>query len=497
MHPTSFPSAHGIGSFGQEALQFIDLLEQAKVTLWQILPLGPTGYGDSPYAARSTFAGNELMIDLKLLEYEGYLEIEDVLFHPEFPTDRVNYEMVRSYKEPLLEKAALNFLSGGSEEELSLYATFCKENDWWLEDYALYQVLCTHFNDSRWFEVWPRELRLREEKALEEARLLHAEAIKVNKVQQYFFYSQYNTVKAYANEHNVKIIGDIPIFVAPDSVDAWANRHLLKIDEEGRQTVESGVPPDAFSDEGQLWGNPVYNWEAHRKEGFAWWTKRIRKTLETCDIIRIDHFRGFAAYWEVEKGEKTAINGKWVPSPGKELMEALRSSLGDNLPLIAEDLGVITEDVEELRDGYNYPGMKILQFAFSPDARGLLDATSAYLPHNCQYNSVIYTGTHDNNTTMGWFLALDSHTQDLVRRYLECPTEQVVWQMVRQMLLSASKDAILPMQDWLELGAEGRMNVPATCGQSNWSFRVQSLDLEDWRIDRLRTMIELYGREGS
>lgn len=493
MHPTSLPSKHGIGSLGDEAFQFLDLLKKTSVRLWQILPLGPTGYGDSPYAARSSFAGNELLIDLKSLAYDGYLDVEDVFYNPDFPSDRVDYGMVRSFKEPLLEKAAQEFLAHAEPDELSAYQDFVSENAWWLDDYALYQVLCRHYNDSRWFEIWPEELRLRKAAALKKAQKEFSSHIEIIKIQQYFFFTQWQNVKSYANTHGIQIIGDIPIFVAPDSVDAWANRHLLKIDKDGRQTVSSGVPPDAFSDDGQLWGNPVYDWEAHRKEGFSWWIKRIQKTLETCDIVRIDHFRGFAAYWEVPQGEKTAMNGTWVEAPGKELFVALKQALGNDLPIIAEDLGVITEDVEDLRDSNNFPGMKILQFAFNVEG-GKLDASNAYLPHNCVYNSVIYTGTHDNNTTRGWYDAMDGAGKDVVRRYLECPDDQVVWQMIRQMLLSCSKDAILPMQDWLELGAEGRMNIPSTCGQSNWSWRARSLHLEPWRIDRLRSLIELSGR---
>lgn len=495
LHPTSLPSTHGIGCFGDEALAFVDLLKSAKVTLWQILPLGPTGYGDSPYAARSTFAGNELLIDLKTLAYDGYLEVEDVLVAPEFPLDRIDYEAVRKFKEPLLVKAADAFLADNEPEITAQYEAFCKENAWWLDDYALYQVLCGVYNDSRWYSVWPEALRLRDSEALLEARSTHAIEIERFKVLQFLFFSQYARVKEYANQHQVSIVGDIPIFVAPDSVDAWANRHLFKMDAQGVQTASSGVPPDAFSDEGQHWGNPVYNWKEHEKDGFAWWIKRIEKTLEVCDIIRIDHFRGFAAYWEIPKGEQTAINGKWVPSPGKKLFAALKKALGDDIPLIAEDLGVITADVEELRDSNNLPGMKILQFAFGLKD-GALDTTNLYLPHNCQYNSVIYTGTHDNNTTRGWYSALDPTTKDKVRRYLEAPDDQIVWQMIRVMLLSASKDAVLPMQDLLDLGAEARMNVPSTCGQSNWSWRLKSLDIEAWRIDRLRGLIEIYGREG-
>ncbi|MFA6681957.1 MAG: 4-alpha-glucanotransferase [Sphaerochaeta sp.] len=496
LHPTSLPSAYGIGSFGDEAFAFVDLLKSAKVTLWQILPLGPTGYGDSPYAARSTFAVNELLIDLKVLAYDGYLDLEDILNTVEFPLDRIDYGKVREFKEPLLVKAADAFLADTELAIVKQYALFCKENSWWLDDYALYQVLCKVYNDSRWHTIWPEPLRLRDEEALAEARVKYAVDIERYKALQYLFFEQYAKLKAYANKNRVSIIGDIPIFVAPDSVDAWANRHLFKMDAQGRQTASSGVPPDAFSDEGQHWGNPVYNWKEHEKDGFSWWIKRIEKTLEVCDIIRVDHFRGFAAYWEIPKGEKTAINGKWVPSPGKKLFAALKEALGDAIPLIAEDLGVITPDVEELRDSNNLPGMKILQFAFG--LRGdVLDATNAYLPHNCQYNSVIYTGTHDNNTTRGWYDALDPGTKDKVRRYLEAPDDQIVWQMIRIMLLSASKDAILPMQDLLGLGAEARMNVPSTVGMSNWSWRMKNLnEIEEWRIDRLRGMIEIYGREG-
>lgn len=496
MHPTSLPSVYGIGSLDDEALAFIDLLKHAKVTLWQILPLGPTGYGDSPYAARSTFAGNELLIDLKSLAYDGYLEVEDVLYHPQFSTDRIDYNQVRTYKEPLLDKAADTFLVHAESEVRARFDAFCSSNSWWLDDYALYQVLCKVYNDSRWHTIWPRELRLRVPQALAQAQKTYGSDIQRIKVQQFFFFTQYEKVKTYANQNGVQIIGDIPIFVAPDSVDAWANRHLFKMDEEGVQTASSGVPPDAFSADGQLWGNPVYNWTEHEKEGFSWWIRRIEQTLKVCDIIRIDHFRGFAAYWEVPQGENTAIKGSWVPSPGAKLLSALKAALGEDIPLIAEDLGVITPDVEALRDTNNLPGMKILQFAFGL-TKGKLDTTNAYLPHNCQYNSIIYTGTHDNNTTRGWYDTLDAETKDKVRRYLESPDDQVVWQMIRLMMLSSSKDAILPMQDLLELGSDARMNVPSTCGQSNWSWRLATLDIEGWRIDRLRGLIEIYGREGN
>ena len=495
LHPTSLPSNDGIGSLGEELFEFIDLLHRARVRLWQILPLGPTGWGDSPYAARSSFAGNELLIDLKALAFDGFLEVEDVLTPPAFSTDRVDYGRVRAYKEPLLEKAAHMFLNEADDEERAAYDSFVAENSRWLEDWALYAVLVKEFNDSRWFSAWPKALRLRSEAAIARAIEEHRDAIEVVKVIQYFFSSQWKKAKAYANARGISIIGDIPIFVAPDSCDAWVNRHLLKMDEAGRQSAQSGVPPDAFSDTGQLWGNPVYDWKAHQKEGFAWWIERIEETLKRCDLIRIDHFRGFSAYWEVPEGEENAINGTWVEAPGAEFFSALRAKLGDDLPIIAEDLGVITADVEELRDSNHFPGMKILQFAFNLK-EGALDTSNAYLPHNVIYDSIIYTGTHDNNTTRGWYEGLDPATKDIVRRYLECPDEAVVWQLIRQMLLSVSKDAILPMQDWLELGSDGRMNIPSTVGSSNWSWRMESLAVEPWRIDRLRSLIEITGRLG-
>lgn len=495
LHPTSLPSNHGIGSLGEELFEFIDLLYSAHVRLWQILPLGPTGWGDSPYAARSSFAGNELLIDLKALAFDGYLDVEDVLTAPAFSADRVDYAAVRAYKEPLLEKAARTFLSEADGDERASYDQFVARSSRWLEDWALYAVLARELGDSRWFAAWPKALRLRDGAAIARAAAERSADMEVVKVIQYFFSVQWRRVKSYANKREISIIGDIPIFVAPDSCDAWVNRHLLKMDEAGRQSAQSGVPPDAFSDTGQLWGNPVYDWPEHRKEGFAWWIERIEETLERCDLIRIDHFRGFSAYWEVPEGEPDAIKGRWVQAPGAEFFSALRAKLGDDLPIIAEDLGVITADVEELRDSNNFPGMKILHFAFNLKD-GALDTTNAYLPHNAIYDSIIYTGTHDNNTTRGWYESLDPATKDVVRRYLECPDEAVVWQLIRQMLLSVSKDAILPMQDWLELGASGRMNTPSTVSNGNWSWRLQSLALEPWRVERLRSLVEITGRLG-
>ena len=493
LHPTSLPSSLGIGSLGDEAMRFVDLLADAHVSLWQMLPLGPTGYGDSPYAARSTFAGNELLVDLKALACDGYLAVSDVLDAPAFDTRRIAYGKVRSFKMPLLAKAADTFLATADADARMRYEKFCTEQAYWLNDYALYVALCDAFGDSRWF-LWPVAVKMRRREAICEAeRTYHAE-IERTKLIQFFFFTQLEELKAYANAKGIQLIGDIPIFVAADSVDVWTNRNLFKLDADGNQTASSGVPPDAFSADGQLWGNPLYDWEEHEKTDFAWWTMRLKHVLTTCDIVRIDHFRGFSAYWEVPAGESTAIRGKWVTAPGKKLFSHLRQAFGGTMSVIAEDLGVITPDVEELRDDNGFPGMKVLQFAFAEDGQGKLDPTNAYLPHNCIYQSVIYTGTHDNNTTQGWYDSLDDGLKDKVRRYLECPDDQVVWQMIRAALMSVCKDAVFPMQDWLGLGADARMNVPATCGAGNWSWRMENLDVPSWKIDRLRDMVDLYGR---
>jgi 4-alpha-glucanotransferase len=496
MHPTSLPSNHGIGSLGDTAKSFIDTLKKMNITLWQILPLGPTGYGDSPYAARSTFAGNELLIDLNELAADGYLDLSDALLDPFDKSQRVDYENVRAFKEPLLKKAAKFFMVNKIKSEDELYKEFCKANIYWLDDYALYNVLCSIYNDSRWFEIWDEKIKIRDKKEISRLTKKYAKEIEEVKVLQFFFDKQWQAIKKYSNDNDIKIIGDVPIFVAPDSVDAWTHPELFKMDENYHQIYSSGVPPDAFSDTGQLWGNPVYDWDQHLQTEFNWWAKRIGGILKNCDIIRIDHFRGLSAYWEVEAHEKTAMNGRWVPSPGQQLLNILKKEFGE-LPIIAEDLGIITDDVEELRDNNKLPGMKILQFAFGFNDEGCFDASNLYLPHNCIQNSVVYTGTHDNDTTRSWYDKLNDATKDLVRRYFQCSDEDVVWQMMRYMMESNSQWAIFPMQDFLELNSDGRMNTPSTCGSSNWSWRLSSLDLEDWRCARLSDAILRYGRSGK
>lgn len=491
IHPTSFYSPFGVGDLGDEAHAFIDIASENKIRLWQVLPLGPTGFGDSPYAPRSTFAGNEILIDLKNLYLEGYLELEDIMVADD-DSERVDYGKARQVKFPLLRKAAKAFLKTAKSN--SGYQEFLKSESWWLNDYALYQVLCEKFNDSRWFSSWPIELKNRVPSALEKVEKENREEIEIWTVLQFFFRTQWLELKGYANEKGMKIIGDIPIFVAPDSVDAWTNRNLLKIDENGNQEASSGVPPDAFSSTGQLWGNPLYRWSEHEKTGFAWWISRLKETLKLCDIVRIDHFRGLAACWEVPSGEETAINGKWVKSPGRKLLEAAKEALGGELPIIAEDLGVITDDVIELRDGFGLPGMKILQFAFARNEEGELDADNPYLPHNIGRDSIVYTGTHDNNTSVGWYSELSDEDKDLVRRYFECPDDQTIWQMIRHMMMTNAKYAVIPMQDLLMLGSDARMNTPSTCGSSNWSWKLRKNELYSPNWSRIHYLIKLYGR---
>ncbi len=473
LHPTSLPSEWGVGDLGENAFAFVDKLKKASVHLWQILPLGPAGAGDSPYAARSTFAGNEILIDVVSLYKDGFLELEDIL-GKHVDAERVDYVKARELKLPLLEKAARKFLADPPKE----YTSFKRRNGWWVKDYALFQVLCSVYGDSRWFKKWPNEMKVRDEKAIRAAEKKYASEIELWIVYQYFFRTQWLKLKKHANESGIRIIGDIPIFVASDSVDAWVNTKLFKMDEKFNQKVSSGVPPDAFSATGQLWGNPVYDWAEHERSGYEWWVSRLRETLKLVDIVRVDHFRGFAACWEVPARHRTAMRGKWVEGPGQKLIDAFKKALGDDLPLIAEDLGVITPDVELLRDSNDLPGMKILQFAFSA-WDGRLDTSNYYLPHNIDENSVVYTGTHDNNTNRGWFESLDGGTKDAVRRYLECDDDAVCYKMVRAALMCRSRWAICPMQDVLGLGAEARMNVPSTCGTSNWSWKMSQEMLDD------------------
>jgi len=500
LHPTSLPGPHGIGDLGSGARRFVDFLVEARQSLWQVLPLGPTGYGDSPYASFSSFAGNPLLIALEGLLAEGDLQASDLQSVPAFPPRFVDYGWVIFWKLPLLEKAARTFLESASGARRAAYDRFCAESDHWLRDYALFMAVKEEFDarareskvdGAMWNNFWDADIALREPAAIRTWSEERREKIEVQKVLQFYFFSQWRELRAYANTRGVRLVGDIPIFVAPDSVDVWADRRLFHLDERGRPNVVAGVPPDYFSATGQRWGNPLYNWEVMRSEGFSWWTRRVKSMLGLVDIVRVDHFRGFEAYWEVPAANKTAEKGRWVKAPGRELFTVLERELGE-LPVMAEDLGVITPEVVALRDHFGFPGMKVLQFAFEPSGSGL-NATNPFLPHNFTPNSVVYTGTHDNDTTRGWYRTRSDQERDLVRRYLARDDGDVVWDLIRLAYASVAHYAIIPMQDLLVLESNARMNRPSTLG-GNWAWRYSPEDIGSWTAGRLREMTELYGR---
>lgn len=502
LHPTSFPGPYGIGDLGESAYRFIDYMVAAKQTLWQVLPLGPTGYGDSPYASFSSFAGNPLLISLDKLVEAGDLDPADVADLPAFPIDQVDYGWVIQWKTPRLQKAARHFLNRVRGERKADFEAFCREQAHWLEDYALFMAVKEHFDEkarksrifgAMWSNYWDKDIALRRPEAVARWTEARAEAIAIRKVWQYFFFQQWSALRQYANDQDIRIIGDIPIFVAPDSVDVWAHRQLFHLDEEGRPTVVAGVPPDYFSETGQLWGNPLYDWAALEADGFQWWIDRITATLRQVDIIRIDHFRGFQAYWEVPAGEETAIEGHWIEAPGKNLFQTIERALGD-LPILAEDLGVITPQVEALREEFGFPGMRILQFAFDAKEAGELNPTNHFLPHNYVSKTVVYTGTHDNDTTKGWYRHRTAEERDFIRRYLARPDDNIVWDFIRLAMASVACFAIVPFQDVLNLDSDARMNTPAILG-GNWAWRYRPEALNRWSSAQLAEMVDLYARD--
>ena len=501
LHPVSLPSKDGIGDFGRGAFRFVDFLIESEIGIWQVLPLGPTAFGNSPYTAVSSFAGNPLLLSLDTLREEGWLNQEDLAGRPDFSPDFVDYDAVHAWKDPLLRKASAAFLKSAGSSVRGQFEEFCAKEEWWLEDYALFVTAKHYFDaqaweegaeDARWNYYWPEALANREPDELRRRREEWQQEIAVEKVLQFFFQQQWQRVKQYANQHGVQLFGDIPIFVSPDSADVWANPQLFKLDKHNRPTSVAGVPPDYFSETGQRWGNPLYRWPEHKRSGFSWWISRIRKTLELVDMVRIDHFRGFEAYWEIPANEPTAINGKWVKAPGRQLFRKIGQELGD-LPIVAEDLGVITPEVQALREEFGFPGMKVLQFAFDPDGRGGIKADNAFLPHNHGANYVAYTGTHDNDTTLGWFSSRDPQLQELIRRYAGSSGQDIVWDLMRTVFMSPARYAIVPFQDPLALGADARMNTPGTVG-GNWSWRVRSEAFNGSVSSRLRDFCRLYGR---
>jgi 4-alpha-glucanotransferase len=489
LHPTSLPGPYGIGDLGPGAYRFVDFLAASGQGLWQMLPLGPTGYGDSPYQCLSAFAGNPLLISPDLLADDGWLAAGD-LDSPAFPVDRVAFGPVRRWKGDLLGRAYDRFRTRAGAAERDAFAAFCRAQAHWLDAYVLYAGIKVAHDRRPWTE-WPPGLALRDPAALAAWGEAHAEGLERERFRQFLFARQWRRLRAYAHERGVRLVGDIPIFVAHDSSEVWSHPDWFYLDGRGVPTVVAGVPPDYFSATGQRWGNPLYRWDRLAREGYSFWVERLRHTLDLVDLVRIDHFRGFDAYWEIPGDEKTAVRGRWVPGPGRDLFQALRQALGADLPLIAEDLGVVTEDVEALRDDLELPGMAILQFAFESTADGF--GRSQYLPHNHQRRLVVYTGTHDNNTVPGWWAAAEESVRDHVRRYLDTDGTEVHWDLIRAALASVADTALFPLQDALGLGADACMNRPGTM-EGNWTWRLREGGLTAELAARLRELSDLYGR---
>ncbi len=495
LHPTSLPGSYGIGDLGSGAYRFVDFLQESDQQVWQILPLGPTGAGNSPYLAYSALAGNPLMISLDILYGDRLLTPEDLetvkkAFALQDP-NRVSFELVIKEKYPYYLKAFRAFTELDQNTQYNQeFSKFCQDYGYWLDDYALYMSLKEHYENAPWYQ-WEESIAKREPEGIEKWEIKLSEEIEYHKFLQFTFFRQWRNLKDYANSRGIQIFGDIPIYVAHDSVDVWANQSIFRLDEKtGAAALMAGVPPDYFSATGQLWGNPVYNWEEVKKTNFSWWVQRIKGMLEFVDIMRIDHFRGFEAYWAVKEGELTALNGEWLKAPGDEFFAVLQQELGD-LPIVAEDLGVITPEVETLRDKYGFPGMKILQFAFDDD-RG-----NQFLPFNYKdCNCVVYTGTHDNDTTVGWFEKRNFSDRQKVVDYLggAISPQGIHWNLISNAMSSIANMAIFPLQDVLGLGSWSKMNTPGTV-LNNWTWRYSDDTLTDDVTGHLGYLTYLYGRK--
>lgn len=486
LHITSLPSPFGIGDFGHEAYEFIDFLESSGHKFWQILPLNPTysSYGYSPYSSDSAFAGNTLLISPELLEKDGYIDLQNHELPVSDPR-KVDFEGVTSFKESLFEEAFKTFRS--KKKETRAFNLFCKEHSGWLDDYSLYRVLHQKFNDH-WIN-WPSQYRNRDEKALKKFKKEEELNIERIKFLQYIFFKQWNHLKQYASQNQIKLIGDIPIYVNHDSADCWANYQFFKLDKNKNPTHISGVPPDYYSETGQLWGTPVYNWNNLKSDNYSWWISRLNQNLLLFDIVRLDHFRGFSAYWEVKAGDKTAEKGKWVKTPGMDFFKKVKKHF-PLMPFIAEDLGSLDDAVYKLIDRFKFPGMNVLQFAFGGDK-----ATNPYLPFNHRSNSLVYTGTHDNNTTLGWYESLDENTLLHLNEYLgsNLTSDNINELMHRTALNSVAKVAIIPMQDILQLDAKAVMNIPGN-SKGHWSWRMIYDEISVTRAVELKSLNEVYGR---
>lgn len=487
LHPTSLPSPYGIGDLGRDAYDFIDFLAKSGQHIWQILPLSPTGFGDSPYQSFSAFAGQPLLISPDYLINLGLLSEADITGCPVDDAEHIDYGRIIPWKTDLFHKAYDAFLAQKETALLPEYTAFCKSNKDWLDDYALFMALKDVHHGRDWLS-WENIYKNPKASLKKELKKQLKTEIGYYAFLQFLFFREWIAVKKYANKKEIKIIGDLPIFVSMDSADVWANQHLFQLDSKGYPTKVAGVPPDYFSETGQLWGNPLYNWNAHKKEKYAWWIRRIKNQLSLTDYLRIDHFRGFEAYWAVPAEEETAINGSWIKGPNEDLFLAMQKALGNDLPIIAEDLGVITPEVESLRDRFGFPGMKVLQFAFESEEE------STFLPHQfTNTNCICYTGTHDNDTTRGWYETASEISRDKVRRYMNCDGNQIEWDFIRTCLGSVAKYAIFPLQDVLGIGKDGRMNCPGVAA-NNWTWRYKKGVLSDELAEKLKKTTNLYGR---
>jgi len=489
LHPTSLPGKFGIGDLGNEAYKFIDFLKEAGQTLWQTFPLGPTGYGDSPYQCFSAFAGNPLLVSPEKLMQDGFLSEEDLNNPPQSDPKKIDYGQAIDYKKSILKNAFENFKSNsnGLEKE---FEKFCEDHSGWLDDFSLF-VACKDHHDGAVWSSWEKGLVQREQRVLEEWREKLSDEIQYQNFVQFYFFRQWKALREYANQKGIKIIGDMPIFIAYDSSDLWANKELFTVDEEGKPTFVAGVPPDYFSATGQLWGNPLYKWDVMENDDFLWWRKRFSSLFELVDIVRIDHFRGFEAYWKIPGGEETAEKGKWTKAPGEKLFNSLRKHLGE-LPILAEDLGVITQPVEALRDEFGFPGMKVLQFAFGTGME------RKFLPHNFVPNCVVYTGTHDNDTTKAYFEKekMKKENNDIyehTQKYLNYFGDDLLSELIRVAYASVANIVIIPMQDILHLGSNARMNFPSTTGE-NWTWRFTWDQIDENLANHYFGLTRLYER---
>ena len=485
LHPTSLPGPHGCGDFGPAAYRFADWLASAGQKLWQVLPLVPTGLGNSPYMGTSAFAGNPLLIDLDELTARGWLVASSARMAVEFPSHSVDYGATIAFRMDMLRTAHAGFQVHATDTDRTTFAAFCATEAVWLDNFALFMAIASRYPDTAWNQ-WPAPLARREPGALQTARQQLAEEIQFWQFTQWCFQRQWLALKHYANERGVQLVGDIPIFIAYHSAEVWARPELFYLGDDLLPTVVAGVPPDYFSATGQRWGNPLYRWDVLEQEGYAWWVERLRHSMTLVDLVRIDHFRGFAGYWEIPAQETTAIHGRWVSGPGAKLFQAIEQALG-RLPIIAEDLGVITPDVIELRDQFKLPGMRVLEFAFGGNAE------NPHLPHHYEANTVVYTGTHDNDTIRGWWNAASQRERSFASLYLGTDGHDIQWDLIRAASASIADLAIYPLQDVLGLGSEHRMNLP---GQSDghWQWRFTWDQLAPWHRERLAGMSAVHGR---